>query len=142
MKSLTKLFKKQIMPRHLIVALSVASISMGALAGDILPIKRGYYVTSDTPCGNASSATLSLFWGSSMDGCKVLSNKKVNDSTYSIKSKCTERGETFTIADTYTIISSTEYKRVNAGSSQSRYCAQSQLPEPWRTNDIRSILGN
>jgi len=35
-------------------------------AEDILPLRRGYYVSVDVPCGRASNATLNLF-----DGAKL-----------------------------------------------------------------------
>ena len=108
------------------------------LPGDIVPLKRGYYVSSNVPCNRASNATLSLYTGKSFgSNCKVVSNKKINDTTYAMKSKCDERGESLSLSEKYVILSPVEYKVIyEHGASQSRYCEQSRLPEPWRSNDI------
>jgi hypothetical protein len=114
----------------------------GVKAGDIVPLKRGYYVSSNVPCNKASNASLSLFTGKSFsDWCKVVSNKKINDTTYAIKSKCQIRDESLSISSKYVILSPVEYKETNQnGEFQSRYCEQSQLPDPWRDNDIKDIV--
>ena len=39
------------------------AFASGASAEDFLPLQRGYYVNSDTPCEQASNATLNLFRG-------------------------------------------------------------------------------
>jgi hypothetical protein len=42
---------------------AIAAFASGASAEDFLPLQRGYYVSSDTPCEQASNATLNLFRG-------------------------------------------------------------------------------
>jgi hypothetical protein len=57
-----------------------------AQAADSLPLQRGYYVQSDTPCQRASSATISLYDGVSFGAAHVECRKpvirKTPDGTY------------------------------------------------------------
>src|SRR5258706_8455740 len=48
----------------LVVVLGVWAVPSGAQ--DILPLRRGYYVSTNVPCGRASNAALTLF-----DGAKL-----------------------------------------------------------------------
>ena len=48
------------MNRHFsaIAAVAIALSATPALAADLLPLQRGFYVATDTPCGEASDATI------------------------------------------------------------------------------------
>jgi hypothetical protein len=111
-----------------------------AFAKDIVPLKRGYYVDVGTPCNNASNSTLNLFFGRGFRNCTVLHLQRTGTS-YRITESCLERDETNTYVSTYKIISNTRYTVTTSWSNGSggghfRYCEQSTLPEPWRSNDI------
>lgn len=106
-----------------------------------LPLKRGFFVASGTPCGNASNATLMLItreginW--SRDVCTFKRIEKIAASGYRVAAQCSG-GET-TI--TFEIPSDDRFtaKYENGGDSSARYCAQSNLPDPWRDNDISDL---
>ena len=107
----------------------------------IVPLQRGFYVKADTPCEKASKATLDLFLGNAFRlNCKVKSLQKVHGS-YKIEQLCAERDKQEAYNSTYRILSNTEYI-VTSGdvgdntSQHYRYCAQSKLPEPWRSNSL------
>lgn len=125
---------------------AAATLALGevAVAKDIVPLKRGFYVEKDTPCNEASNATFDLFLGHAIRfNCAVIHLQRQGNS-YRITESFLERGQRDTIASTYRIISNTEYTVTNApytnGSggetSHFRYCEQSTLPEPWRSNEI------
>ncbi len=107
-----------------------------AVAKDIVPLKRGYYM-NDIECKYASNASLDLFLGDVFrNNCSVTAYQKSGD-IYKITESCVEKGIREDIAATYMIISNTEYI-VEWGGSRNhfRYCPQSALPEPWRSNNI------
>lgn len=116
----------------------------------MLPLKRGFYVASDTPCGNASNATLSLLQrdgiGGARDFCKFERIGKTGATTYRVTEKCGElwgRGaEEETHTAVWTITDDRSYSRkTDAGwESSARYCEQSSLPADWRDNDIRDLI--
>ncbi len=118
-----------------------------------LPLKRGFYVASDTPCGKASNATLLLVRrdgiNGSRDTCTFEKIEKIGATTYRVTDSCSSGGEAWgseeqveRISSTYEIPNDTSYKaKSDSGWEHSaRYCAQSALPEPWRDNDIRDLI--
>lgn len=117
----------------------------------VLPLKRGFYVASDTPCGNASNATLSLLRrdgiGGARDFCEFTKIAKIAATTYHVTEKCgdlqagPESEQTGTVV--WTIASDNRFTRKSSDGweSSARYCAQSSLPEDWRNNDISDLIG-
>ncbi|MDI1265725.1 MAG: hypothetical protein PS018_20960 [bacterium] len=108
---------------------------------DIVPLQRGFYVRADTPCKDASNAALDLFLGKAFRfNCTVKSLQK-GANGYRIEQSCEERGRQENYTSFYRILSKTEYI-VTSGdgsgalSNHYRYCPQSELPEPWRSNSI------
>lgn len=75
----------------LTTALIVATVSSGALAADMLPLKQGIYVPVSRPCKGASNAEMVNYWGgkssfgSSQAECTI--------------TKLTRKGDVFTITD-------------------------------------------
>ena len=75
----------------LTTALLVATVSSGALAADMLPLKQGIYVPVNRPCKGASNAEMVNYWGgkssfgSSQAKCTI--------------TKLTRKGDVFTITD-------------------------------------------
>ena len=119
----------------------------------MLPLKRGFYVASDTPCGQASNATLLLVrrdgMGGSRDSCEFRKIEKTGATTYRVTEECSISGggwnvptETETSTSTFEIPNNTSFKSTSESGwvSISRYCAQASLPEPWRDNDIADLI--
>ena len=106
-----------------------------------LPLKRGFYVAADTPCSQASNATLRLVtreginW--SREVCTFEKIERTGPTSYRITDSCS--GEP---AD-YEVPNETSFTVDYGGGSQSsaRYCPQASLPDPWRTNDISDVTG-
>ncbi len=100
-----------------------------AIAGDVLPLKHGRYVTSDTACAQASRATTVPFDGRGFDvgdnGCKY-SSKLVEKNRYRVTSDCSSVGEGKS-TDTYEIRSFTEFL-IMGESKTRRWCAPGDLP--------------
>jgi len=72
-------------------ALIVASVSSGALAADMLPLKQGIYVPASRPCKGASNAEMLSYWG----GKSSLGSAQVKCTI----TKLTRKGDVFTITD-------------------------------------------
>jgi hypothetical protein len=119
--------------------------------GDDLPLKRGFYVASDTACGNASNATLLLIRSGGMNGardtCDFRSIEQAGPASYRVAVACKAMyGEEIELS-TYLleITDTTQFSYGTEGSdyrSHFRYCEQSSLPDPWRDNDISDLLGD
>jgi hypothetical protein len=117
---------------------------------DGLPLQRGFYVASDTPCAQASNATLALIHregvNGARDGCTFEAIEQIGPTSYRVTQTCSAFGgggdgqETSIVV--YEIPDETRYTaRSDSGWVQdARYCAQSSLPDPWRDNDISDIL--
>jgi hypothetical protein len=129
----------------MLAAAAILSAATAAVA-DSLPIERGYYVRSDTPCGQASNATITLYDGISFGHAQVECQKpairKLADGTQQITERCRDmqgRGGPWTVFTAkYAVLSRTEFLGMTAfEKAPYRYCRQSDLPEPWRTNDLR-----
>ncbi|MDE2241002.1 MAG: hypothetical protein KGK01_00765 [Bradyrhizobium sp.] len=128
--------------------MAMLSVAPCATAADSLPIQPGFYVSIDTPCQKASNATITLYDGTSFGGahveCRKTFTKKLTDGSYQLTRKCKDMQgnggpwETFTEKDT--VVSQTEViVTTSSGNFHYRYCSQSDLPDPWNTNDLKSI---
>lgn len=115
-----------------------------------LPLKRGFYVTTDTACDKASNATLLLLHASGMNGartvCDFESIEKTAPANYRAAAACKDiqYGETERTVYRYEISDNTQFSYRTEDSdyrSQYRYCEQSSLPDPWRDNDISDLIG-
>lgn len=113
-----------------------------------LPLQRGYYVASDTPCGQASNATLQLLRRNGIGAARTICDFKAIEQTgptgYRVRESCTELGGTTAATETvnYEIANDRSFTARRAGGAdyKARYCAQSSLPSPWRDNDIRGLI--
>jgi hypothetical protein len=109
-----------------------------------LPLKRGFYVASEIPCGSASNATLRLVtreginWSRGV--CTFKRIEKIGATSYQVAEQCSGGGASTT---TYEVPNDTSFTARNEGGSESsaRYCNQSSLPDPWRDNDISDLIG-
>lgn len=123
-------------------------LSAAAVEADSLPIERGYYVRSDSPCQQASNATITLYTGISFGTahaeCRAPVIEKLPDGSHQITEQCrdTEVDDAPWTAVTarYAVRSRTEFIGTTPFERAAyRYCKQSDLPEPWRTTDLRSV---
>lgn len=127
-----------------------ASGSAAPRTGDVtsLPLKPGYYVASDTPCGRASNATLSLVRRNGMNvsrmTCDFKKIEQVGRARYRVTEECKEidQDKSEAAVTTYEVANNDRYKSIfpDGESYQARYCAQSSLPAPWRDNDISDLI--
>lgn len=118
-----------------------------------LPLRLGFYVSSDVSCAQASNATLQLLHrdgiNTSRTPCDFSRIEKIADNRYRVTESCTEIGgwgdgeqNASTNTAIYEILNETRFKVVgDSWESTMQYCAQSSLPEPWRDNDISDITG-
>jgi hypothetical protein len=104
-----------------------------------LPLKAGFYVNADTPCGKASFATL---WSVDPTGVSIGHQmgtfskiEKIDFNRYRVTQELVDPREssTETSTDVYVIVNPTTF-RVGDGSNATevRYCPSSSMPEPWR----------
>ncbi len=128
-------------------ALLAWQFSSGARA-DILPIRRGYYVLEEVPCGQASNATLRLYDGVSFGQahmeCKAPSSKHLASGPFQITSQCRDTegrgGPWKKLISTYKILGETKFVALSEPTQGTfRYCRQSDLPSPWDLNDLSTI---
>lgn len=119
-----------------------------------LPLKRGFYVASDTPCGQASNATTLLVSregiNGSRDRCTFKKIEKAGATTFRVTSDCSDGGAAWgredtveTYTQTYEIPTETSFKVTYEDGSEksSRYCAQSSMSPDFRDNDISDVTG-
>jgi hypothetical protein len=124
------------------------TLSAAAVEADSLPIERGYYVRSDSACQRASNATITLYTGISFGTahaeCRAAVIEKLPDGSHQITEQCRDTevdGTPWTAVTTrYAVRSRTEFIGTTPFEKAAyRYCKQSDLPEPWRTTDLRSV---
>ncbi|MDC7810782.1 hypothetical protein [Sphingomonas koreensis] len=117
-----------------------------------LPLKRGFYVASDTACGQSSNATTLLVSregiNGSRDRCTFKKIEKVGATTFRVTSECSDGGAAWgredtveTYTHTYEIPTETSFKVTYEDGSEksSRYCAQSSMSLDFRDNDISDV---
>ncbi|TYT25663.1 hypothetical protein FZO89_04995 [Luteimonas viscosa] len=123
---------------------------------DELPLRRGYYVADDTPCDEASNATLHLMRrdGDGYAGyttppyfCRFMRIERTGPSSYRVTEKCEHgygdggQGPAATVSS-FEILSETRYraKREDGWESSSSRCPRRQLPALWRDSDIGDFV--
>ncbi len=115
-----------------------------------LPLKRGYYVESDTPCGQASNATTTLLRregiGGARDFCEFKKIEQTGPTTYRVTEACGDLQDNAppeTSTSIYTLTGDTAFtaKSEHGWERSARYCAQSTMPPDWRANDISDLIG-
>lgn len=115
-----------------------------------LPLKRGYYVESNTPCGQASNATTMLLRrngiGGSRDFCEFKAIEQTGPNTYRVTEACGDLQDSAppeSMVTTYTLKGDVAFtsRSANGWERAARYCAQSSMPDDWRANDISDVTG-
>ena len=104
-----------------------------------LPLKPGFYVNADTPCGKASFATL---WYVDPTGVSIGHQagtfrkiEKIDPTRYRVTQELVDPRESKpeTMTDIYVIVNPTTFRfGEHAGATEVRYCPSSSMPEPWR----------
>ena len=116
---------------------------------EALPLQPGFFVSTDVACANASNATLLLHYPGGADGarenCSFNRIVRTGEGRYRVTQVCTDiqSGHSESSTADFDIKSPTAYSAVNTTydwSHSARHCPQSQLPEPWRSNDISDVV--
>lgn len=116
-----------------------------------LPLKPGFFVASDTPCEQASNATLLLKrpggFNGSRDYCDFKAVEQTGPHSYSVTESCGEfqggAGSEFSEHTTWEIPDEARFHSRSASGWERnfRHCEQASLPEPWRDNDLGDAAG-
>ena len=124
--------------------------SAAAIVVAALPLRPGYYVAVDVPCGQASNATVSLLRaegiGGSRDFCEFSRIEKVGPRTYRVTQACREfQGGDVPHVGTVTYTLSGDWGFVSRSESgwehRARHCVPSSMPAEWQRNDMRQAPG-
>lgn len=116
-----------------------------------LPLKRGYYVASDTPCDQASNATISLLRrngvGGARDFCEFRQIEQTGPATYRVTQACRELQDDIppeTSIVIYTMPNDTSFtaQHEHGWTHSARYCDQASMPPAWQKNDISDVLAS
>jgi hypothetical protein len=104
-----------------------------------LPLKPGFYVNADTPCGQASFATL---WRVDPTGVSIGHQagtfrkiERIDATRYRVTQELTDPREAKpeTMTDIYVIVGPTTFRYGDhSGATEVRHCPSSSMPEPWR----------
>lgn len=109
-----------------------------------LPLRRGFYVSSDTDCCEASNATLALLHAtglnSAREDCSFDAIVSLGGGRYRTIDHCAVIGTGDVIghgAD-WEVLSDLDFRRTLASGEviRMRWCEQSSLPEAWRMIDL------
>ena len=105
-----------------------------------LPLRPGYYVNSDAPCGEASQAIIIQFTGTAFeegsDLCAIDGVTR-NGTSYTMTEKCQEqtKGKRHTANATIVVPDSDSFVTgVGGGTTRYRYCPISSLPASWQNS--------
>lgn len=150
------------LPRELWLCLAVAGCSVGvggplatpaaSLEGPLraadLKLQRGFYVASDTACGQASNATLALLHreglNAAREDCVFGEVKRLGDGRYRVTEQCSEigTGESARYVVEWQVVSTRSFRRrlANGTVVEMRWCEQSTLPEAWRDIDLGEAI--
>lgn len=122
---------------------------------ETLPLQPGYYVATDTPCEQASNATLHLMHrdGGGYGGfttppffCEFVRIERIGASSYRVVETCgNAHGEGEGSGETvsrYEIVSETHYRatREDGWESSARRCPRRQLPGLWRDSGLGDFV--
>lgn len=111
-----------------------------------LPLRRGFYVSGDTACEQASNATLGLLHARGLNGarteCVFESVESMGATRYRIVEQCVVigSGERLRTSVLWELLTPESFQRTEESGwqSQMRYCEQQALPEGWREIDLEA----
>lgn len=112
------------------------------------PLPLGFYVASDTPCGEASNATLALLHRDGLNGardfCRFAALERTGPATFRATERCATvgSGDEWSMVVDWEILGPSSFRRTRDDGwvSEFRFCEQSSLPGPWRETDISDII--
>lgn len=121
-------------------------LQLNQSAATVLPLQRGYYVASDTPCAKASNATLLLLQrhgvGGARDFCEFKQIDQTGPEIYQVHEICADLQGSDPQSRTvhYRIVANTRFVvgDHNGVVLDARHCPQADLPATWRNTDIRA----
>ncbi len=119
----------------------------GGVRVTTLPLEPGYCVASDTPCGEASNATVALLRRTGIGGARVSAFTTIEQTgpgIYRVTQSCQESqpgGAASVAVVTYVLSGNARFvSRSDEGWSHSaRRCSRSTMPPEWRPNGIRDL---
>ncbi len=115
-----------------------------------LPLRLGHCVASDTPCGMASNAAVSLLRrsgiGGARDVCEFKKIERTSPGTCRVTQACRDLQDsgppqTSIVTDTLSGDARFTASSESGWQHSARHCAQSSLPDAWRRNDLREAPG-
>jgi hypothetical protein len=126
---------------------AAASESAPVTANDI-NLQRGFYVSSDVDCGDASNATLTLLRrdaiGGSREICEFADITRTGADAFRINELCSyiDGSEPESAVVDWEILSPLSFRRSSefGWASEYRYCEQSRLPANWHGIDLTDLL--
>ncbi|PKL98437.1 MAG: hypothetical protein CVV17_10355, partial [Gammaproteobacteria bacterium HGW-Gammaproteobacteria-7] len=105
-----------------------------------LPLKRGFYVASDTPCAAASNATLLLLrqdgFNGARDTCDFKAIERAGPTTYRVTAQCAHfqagPDSAYTLIVDWEVPDDASFALTNdTGPARSfQHCQQTSLPDP------------
>ena len=136
------------MPRRRLTLTALLLTACPALAQTGLPLEQGYFVAADTPCADASNATLQLVTKSDFNwpqqACVIAGVRQTTATDHAVTLDCAASAdlpaERLTVL--LTIPDAQHFGLSFAGEPPAFkvFCPQKDLPEPWRTNDLSGFL--
>ena len=114
-----------------------------------LGLERGYFVRSDLGCAQANPDAIYLHRGDALatpyQACRFDKITALGDNRYEVAETCTDAGSgvvTATRPATYTVKGPLEFEFLDDEGFEfaAKYCAQAELPEPWRSTDLAGQL--
>lgn len=125
------------------VAVLAAVAPAAAQAPAELPLERGFYVRTDESCGTANNAVTALLTRSGLQWvtsrCSFGSIAQTGPTSWEVVQNCDGPGEATAVWD-IPDRTSFSFTDSNGWDHAARFCAQSDLPEPWRSNDISDLI--
>lgn len=118
---------------------------------DTLPLRRGYYVRAETPCGEASRAdvfALLTRTGTNLN-CRFERIERTGATTYRVTELCSDGGagwgrdeQAEPATSIYEIPDERRFTVTYDGGSQvsARHCEQADMPDDYRDNDIGDLI--
>jgi len=123
---------------------AVANSPLRPATVDDIKLLRGFYVEGNSPCREASNATLYLLRRTGLDEsrtvCAIEKVEAESDLRFHVTQRCDDGSEPSNVV--IDMKSPRDFEIVYEGGGASRYhqCEQIQLPEPWRDNDISNLI--
>ena len=113
---------------------------------DELPLERGFYVRTDEMCKTASNAGTAILrraglqWITSQ--CLFEHIEKATPTTYLVTQSCGDGAHSETAIATWEIPdrASFSFTDDNGWQHAARFCAQRDMPQPWRDLDIADLI--